>query len=310
MQNFEGNRMDVPLQAVGEQMGPASVFGCACSCIESGSVGVVQQFGKYKGYVEPGLALFCPGICTIESISLAVQKMDCQTQCKTKDNVTLTIQTALTYSINKELLQVAAFGIVDPQGVIAAQVDNIVRSSLPTMDLDEAYANKDSLSSNVLYAVKRSMAPYGYDVQNVLITDLSPDQMVLQAMNQINAARRNREAATEQAEGQKILLVKAAEADAEAKYLSGLGVARMRKAMAEGTKESMEAMATGGLTPTDAMHMMITTQYLDTLKDFALNPKGQSIMVPTGAAGDIQNQVRNGFIQGSSLTGVPHQMAM
>jgi len=48
-------------------------------------------------------------------------------------------------------------------------------------------------------------------------------------MNEINAQRRLKDAATAKADGEKILLVKAAEADKEAKYLSGLGVAQQRR---------------------------------------------------------------------------------
>jgi hypothetical protein len=49
------------------------------------------------------------------------------------------------------------------------------------------------------------------------------------AMNQINEATRMREANKEKAEGEKILQVKAAEADCDAKKLSGEGVAKQRK---------------------------------------------------------------------------------
>ena len=55
------------------------------------------------------------------------------------------------------------------------------------------------------------------------------DNQVRNAMNEINAAKRNKQAAAEKAEADKILLVKAAEAEAESKYLSGVGVARQRK---------------------------------------------------------------------------------
>ena len=51
-------------------------------------------------------------------------------------------------------------------------------------------------------------------------------------MNQINSARRQREAAVEKAEAEKILAaVRAAEAEAEAKYLSGMGMAKMMTAL-------------------------------------------------------------------------------
>lgn len=65
----------------------------------------------------------------------------------------------------------------------------------------------------------------------VLITDLDPDQRVKDAMNEINSSKRLKYAAAERAEGDKILQVKAAEAEAESKYLSGVGVAKQRKAI-------------------------------------------------------------------------------
>eukprot|EP00961_Rhodomonas_salina_P050624 679902-Rhodomonas_salina.1 len=58
---------------------------------------------------------------------------------------------------------------------------------------------------------------------------MNVDPSVLRAMNEINASRRQREAAVERAEAEKILAVKAAEAEAEAKELSGKGTARMRQ---------------------------------------------------------------------------------
>lgn len=281
-------------------------------CVSEGSVGVVQVFGDYKGYQEPGFSMFCVPFQTVREVSLAVHQMNCNTECKTKDNVTMKVTTAVQYRINKERLRQAVFEIEDPQAQIRASVDNVVRSELPSLDLDEAYSNKDTLCAEILNSVKDSMHEFGYSIINVLVTDLSPDREVLKAMNAINAARRQRYAAIEQGEAQKVLQVKAAEADAEAKHLSGVGIARMRVAMANGFKESMESMAHGGLSAQEAMHMMITTQYLDTLKDFATNPNHSAIMVPNmpGSAKDFESQVRDGFITASSLSAKPGQQQM
>merc|ERR1712083_937443 len=94
---------------------------------------------------------------------------------------------------------------------------------------------------------------------DILITDLHPDRMVLQSMNMINAAQRQRLASVESGEAQKVLL---------------------------GFKQSMDAMAEGGLSAKESMNMMITTQYVDMLQDFARNPNKSSIMVPsTGGSG-------------------------
>eukprot|EP01046_Picozoa_sp_COSAG06_P062682 COSAG06_NODE_14239_length_1175_cov_36.670074_1_plen_102_part_10 len=77
------------------------------------------------------------------------------------------------------------------------------------------------------------------EIVNALVTDLQPDSQVLSAMNAIESQRRMRMAAQEKAEADKILVVKAAEAESEAKYLSGTGVARQRKAIVDGLKESV-----------------------------------------------------------------------
>merc|ERR1712008_642671 len=89
----------------------------------------------------------------------------------------------------------------------------------------------------------------------------------------------------------------------EAKFLAGQGIARMRKAVADGFRDSMHSMSQGGLSPQDAMHMMITTQYIDTLKVYASSPNSSAIMVPhgPGVVKDIEAQVRDGFVGSSHL---------
>jgi len=275
-----------------------SLCGVCISIVPSGSVGVIQRCGEFVGYQEPGCMLYCPIIHSITPKSLAVKQLDCSSECKTKDNVTMTVRTAVVYRIDKAKLKAAVFDIVDPHAQIKAAVDDVVRSTLPTLLLDDAYLAKEEICHRILSSVRSGMARYGHKIMNVLVTDLVPEPKIVAAMNTINVSRRQREAALEEGEAQRILQVKAAEADAEAKYLSGQGMAKMRKAMAQGTKESMDSMSSGGLTKEDAMHMMITTQYLDTLKDFASNPMSSSVMLPKkgDALKDMETQVRDGLL--------------
>lgn len=294
-----------------ERNSATTSLGICPVCIPTGSIGVVQCFGKYQGYVEPGLSCFCPPFSTITNLSMAVAQLMCHTECKTKDNVTLTIITAVKYRINKKKVKQAVFEIVNPKAQIEAHIDDVLRSTLPSMDLDAAYEAKEKVTRSMMLAVRAAMEPHGYEIVDILLTDLRPEKRVLDAMNAINAARRQRDAAVEQGEAQKVLAVKAAEADAEAKFLAGQGIARMRKAVADGFRDSMQSMSQGGLSPQDAMHMMITTQYIDTLKDYAHSPNSSAIMVPhcPGAAKDIEAQVRDGLISSSHLK-PPQQMML
>ena len=60
---------------------------------------------------------------------------------------------------------------------------------------------------------------------------------------EINSSKRLKYSVAERAEGDKILQVKAAEAEAESKYLSGVGVAKQRKAIVDGLRSSIVEFA-------------------------------------------------------------------
>lgn len=86
--------------------------------------------------------------------------------------------------------------------------------------------------------------------------------------NSWKPASRLREAAYEKAEGEKILQIKQAEAEAKSKYLAGLGIARQRQAIVEGLKESVLGFSNSvpGASSKDIMDMILITQYFDTMR--------------------------------------------
>jgi len=252
--------------------------------------------GKFSGLQDPGCACVVPMFTTVTPVSLALNQIDCSSGCKTKDNVTVTVITAVQFRIMKDSVERAVFEVNDPVPMMKAEVDSILRSTMPTMTLDESFEAKDRMVSEIKRSVSEAMAPHGYEVVNVLMTDIMADPSVLKSMNEINAARRQRDAAIERGEADKILKIKAGEAEAEAKRLSGVGVANMRAAIAQGFSDSMTFMTKTGMNEEQAMHMMIMTQYLDTLKDFA--GSHGTIVVPHGpsAVKDLESQIREGFL--------------
>jgi len=275
----------------------AFVTGCCCTTIESGQVGIVQRFGAYVTHKPPGLVLYCAPICTVTPHSVGLQTISAETECKTADDVTLTARVTVRYQLDQSNLKKGIFEIVDHEAQIKAAVDDIVRSTIPTMPLDEAYTGLTTLTDKLRIGVAHSMSEYGWQIMEVKVEDLSPDDTVKNAMNMIVEATRRKTAAEKQGQAAYTLEVKAAQADMLAKKLSGQGSAQMRIAIAKGFKDSMEAMTAGGLTPQEAIHLMVTTQYIDTMKDFAVNKSKSSIMIThsPGAVEDIQQQVKAGF---------------
>ena len=102
-------------------------------------------------------------------------------------------------------------------------------------------------------------------------------------MNEINASKRLKEAAAEKAEGDKVLSVKSAEAEAESKYLAGVGVARQRKAIVDGLKNSISDFTSNeqikGASSKDVVDLLLITQYFDMLSAIGTRPDTQTVFI-------------------------------
>lgn len=105
-------------------------------------------------------------------------------------------------------------------------------------------------------------------------------------------------------EAEKILQVKKAEADAEAKYLGGVGMARQRQAITDGLGENILNFShkVAGTSAKEVMDLIMITQYFDTIKDLGNSSKNTTVFIPHGPGHvrDISNQIRNGMMEAAS----------
>jgi len=123
----------------------------------------------------------------------------------------------------------AYYRLTDPRTLIQSYVYDVVRSTIPKLELDDVFGAKCDIASKVLYGIRDVMQAYGYEIRNTLVVDIAPDEKVKASINEINASKRLKEAILYQAESEKIQRVKHAEAHCEALYLSGIGISKARK---------------------------------------------------------------------------------
>lgn len=273
---------------------------CLClACVRTQEVGIVEDLGQFKKLLDPGLHfLLCPLQAIVGRLSLRIQQLDVVCETKTKDNVFVQVAVAVQYRVLVDGAYDAYYRLTDPRNQIQSYVFDVVRSTVPKMELDEAFASKDEIAQAVLEQLRDVMKEYGYEIRNTLVTDLSPDSRVKQSMNEINASRRLKEASSHKAEADKVRQVKAAEADAEARYLSGLGVARQRKAIVHGLQESVGSFSdeVHGATPKDVMDILLLSQYFDTLSSIGAN--SMILEHDPATVAQLQMSVGEGFMRG------------
>jgi len=278
--------------------------------VETAQVAIVQRLGKFARVAGPGLNWKTPYIeVVVQRMSMKVQQFDVQVETKTQDNVFVQIPVSIQYKVMPEAVESAFYKLSDPVKQIESMVYNVVLGHVPKMKLDDTFLNQADIASDLRDSLDGSMKEYGYSIVKVLISDIVPDTKVKAAMNDINAAQREREATVSRAETNKLLLVKQAEAEAESKRLQGEGIANQRKAIISGLKDSVEdfAKTVPGSTPQDVMQLVLMTQYFDTLKDIAANDHTNTILIPhtPNTLTDLFGQIRNAVITGTELTKQP-----
>jgi regulator of protease activity HflC (stomatin/prohibitin superfamily) len=278
--------------------------------VETSQVAIVQRLGKFARVAGPGLNWKTPYIeAVVQRMSMKVQQFDVKVETKTQDNVFVQIPVSIQYKVIPDSVEAAFYKLTDPVKQIESMVYNVVLGHVPKMKLDDTFLNQASIATDLRDNLDASMKEYGYSIVKVLISDIVPDLKVKAAMNDINAAQREREATVSRAETNKMLLVKQAEAEAESKRLQGEGIANQRKAIISGLKDSVEdfAKTVPGSTPQDVMQLVLMTQYFDTLKDIAANDHSNTILIPhtPDTLTDLFSQIRNAVITGTEMTKRP-----
>lgn len=269
---------------------------------------VVERFGRFKRIASAGLNVKIPFIDRVVGrLSLRIQQLDVRVETKTQDNVFVFVVVSVQYYVLPTKVVDAFYRLQNPQSQITSFVFDTVRARVPTIILDDLFEKKDDIAMAVKKELDQVMDDFGYGIVKALVTDIDPDAKVKASMNEINAAQRLREAAVQQAEADKIRVVKAAEGEAESKALQGQGIANQRKAIIDGLKESVENFSNNveGAKAEDVMNLVLMTQYFDTIKDIGLSSKSNTILIPhsPGGMGDISEQMRNAIITANEVTG-------
>ncbi len=264
--------------------------------VKTAQVAVITRFGKFLRVAEPGLNWKVPLFDSVAgSVSLRVNQITLTMETKTKDNVFVTIPISVQNMVRPDRVYDAFYKLSDPTAQIKSYVEQVILGHVPGMTLDEVFASQSSIAAAVKKELDADMSTFGYEIVNVLVTDIVPDEKVKSAMNDINAAQREQVAANARGEAEKILVVKRAEAEAESKALQGQGIANQRRAIIEGLQGSIEQFqkVVEGASAKEVMQLVMVTQYFDTLKAIGESAKTNTLFLShsPGAVKDVGDQI-------------------
>lgn len=258
-------------------------------------MGIIERLGKFDRLAEPGLTCVNPFTESLSGVvSLRIRAIDIDCPSKTRDNVIVTVKVNVQYNVLPDKVVDAYYSFSNPTTQITSFVTNVIRGQVPLHTLDEVYLLREEMEKAIKNELDHNLARYGFRIAAALICDIAPNEAVKQSMNQILTNARLKTAMEHKSEALKLEVIKAAEADAEAKRLSGVGLAQQRKAVIQGLQASVSSFREGthgAMTPKDIMSLLLMNQYFDTIKDIAENSKAKVILLPGGDSRAMAQQV-------------------
>jgi regulator of protease activity HflC (stomatin/prohibitin superfamily) len=271
----------------------AILFSCIV-IVRGKTAAILETLGKpHINAMSPGFHIKFPWPITIVvgRVNLATRQIDADVDVKTKDNAFMNVPVSVQYRASDNLRGAvrAYYELDNPEQQIRSYILNNARQSVSKMDMSDLYSNRDNIEKQVQSELEEKFEYFGFHIENVLVDQPQPSKDVQQSFNRVIASIREREAAQNFAEAERIRMVGVAQAEAESKKLQGQGVADMRREMAKGMKEAMSTIKDSGVEQKDALKFIIDATRLDTLE--SASKYGSLIIMDTDKQNNIADTV-------------------
>ena len=236
---------------------------------------ILEQFGKFKRTLGPGLHLIIPVVQRIAyRVELREQVIDVDPQVAiTSDNVQVTVDGVLYLKVIDP--EKASYGIDDYRFATAQLAKTTMRSEIGTLELDKTFSEREAINDAIVKAVDEASDPWGIKVTRYEIKDINPTEGVEKAMEQQMRAEREKRAEILASEGQKTARINVSrgerqhainlsEGERQRRINEAEGRAQATEIVAEATAEGLRQIAGALEQPygKNAMSMRLAQQYI------------------------------------------------
>lgn len=154
--------------------------------------GVKFRLGKFVGIMQPGWRLVIPIFESMKKVDIRVKAVDVPDQeAITQDNVSARINAVIYYKVKdagKAIIEVENF-----RWAVSQLAQTTMRNIAGELTLDELLTNRDTAAKRIREIVDELTDPWGIDVENVELKDITlPEEMKRTIAKQAEAERERR----------------------------------------------------------------------------------------------------------------------
>lgn len=196
---------------------------------------LVERFGKYHHFSEPGFRWVIPLVDRMIKINITEQMVDAQPQeIITNDNLNAVVDAQVYFKVkmDEESVKASQYSVQDYQVQIVNLVRTTLRNIIGTLTLKSANSEREKINVALMETLSKETANWGMEIVRAELKQIDPPQDVQATMNKVVKAENEKIAALDfanaretEADGVKRAEVKKAEGIRQAKILAAEGEA-------------------------------------------------------------------------------------
>jgi regulator of protease activity HflC (stomatin/prohibitin superfamily) len=202
--------------------------------------GLVERFGKYKRFADPGLVFVLPfGIERLLKVNITETMVDAGGQeIITKDALNASVDAQVYFKVKSDEASVKAseYNVFNYRVQIVALARTTLRNIIGTMNLMEANSERGKINQSLYAQLTEETRNWGIEIVRTELKEINPPHTVQEAMNNVVVANNKKIAAIDfatatetEADGVRRAAIKKADGEKQSRILVAEGEAEAIK---------------------------------------------------------------------------------
>ena len=278
--------------------------------VKPNNVKTVEFLGKFNRILRPGFHLIIPFLEWTRDQQLYKKNFSVEVNWVTSDNVTAFMGLNVIYYVKdnwdnteKGNIFKSVYSIDDARTMMRSTIDEQLRGMIVAFTHKEIFAKREEIWSAIEQRLVDKLKTFGYTLDSIQVRDVNLEGSVMTAMNKVVESAKFKEAAYNEAEAKKIMQVKEAEAEKEAKILLWEGMAGQRIKIAEWFKESVDMIkeTDDSLNAAKVLQFLLDSSRIETLGNIWDNENSKLIYLNEDLEGRTLKARESKLIAGSDI---------
>jgi len=199
--------------------------------------GLVERFGKYNRFANPGLHFLIPfGIERLVRVNITEMMVSSEKrEIITADSLNASVDSNVYFKVKpeEENVKKSVYGVYNYREQIVALAKTTLRNIIGTMTLKEANSERNKINMALYEQLARETGHWGIEIVRTELKEIEPPQAVQEVMNSVVVANNQKVAAQDfatatetKADGERRAAIKVAEGQKQAQILKAEGEAQ------------------------------------------------------------------------------------